>query len=60
MYAQAIDLGLGDGIVFAQLHTIRGTAPGHDAARCYSPAVCTGTDVKVVRDDPDPSRISTS
>ena len=60
LYVQAVDLAFGAEIDFAQLHKIYGTDPGKDAARRYSPAVCTGTDVRIVNGDPDPSRISTS
>jgi len=60
MYVQAVDLAFGEEVDFAQLHKIYGTDPGKEPSRRYSPAVCTGSDVKVVRGDPDPSRISTS
>jgi IS1 family transposase len=60
MYVQAVDLAFGEEVDFAQLHKIYGTDPGKESARRYSPAVCTGADVKIVRGDPDPSRISTS
>ena len=60
LYVQAVDLAFGAEIDFAQLHKIYGTDPGKDAARRYSPAVCTGTDVRIVNGDPAPSRISTS
>jgi IS1 family transposase len=60
LYVQAVDLAFGDEIDFAQLHKIYGTDPGKEAARRYSPAVCTGTDVRIVSGDPNPSRISTS
>jgi hypothetical protein len=36
-----------------------GNAPA-DEARRYSPAVCTGIDVRVMSGDPDQSKISTS
>jgi IS1 family transposase len=60
MYVQAVDLAFGEEVDFAQLHKIYGTDPGKESSRRYSPAVCTGSDVKIVRGDPDPSRISTS
>jgi IS1 family transposase len=60
LYVQAVDLAFGDEVDFAQLHKIYGTDPGKDSARRYSPAVCTGTDVRIVKGDPDPGEISTS
>jgi IS1 family transposase len=60
MYVQAVDLAFGEEVDFAQLHKIYGTDPGKESSRRYSPAVCTGSDVMIVRGDPDPSRISTS
>jgi IS1 family transposase len=60
LYVQAVDLAFGAEIDFAQLHKIYGTDPAKDAVRRYSPAICTGTDVRIVAGDPDPSRISTS
>ncbi len=59
-YMQAVDLAFGGEIDFAMLHKIYGQDPSPSAARRYSPAVCTGTDVRVMSGDPDPSRISTS
>jgi hypothetical protein len=60
LYVRAVDLAFGDEVDFAQLHKIYGTDLGKDAARRYSPAVCTGTDVRIVTGDPDPGEISTS
>lgn len=51
-----------DGIDFAMLHKIYGNLPGikNSPERTYSPAECTGTEVRVITGDPDPSLISTS
>jgi IS1 family transposase len=50
-----------DTVDFAQLHKVYGTDPKlNRQERRYSPAVCTGTDVRVISGDPDPGEISTS
>lgn len=49
-----------DGIDFAMLHKIYGGPKGNDNERCYSPAVCTGIDKRVITGVPDESLISTS
>ena len=49
-----------DGIDFAMLHKIYGNAEGGDNERRYSPAVCTGTEKRVIIGDPDKKKISTS
>jgi hypothetical protein len=49
-----------DGIDFAMLHKIYGTKEGDGPERIYSPATCTGIDVRVISGEPDPNRISTS
>ena len=40
------------------LHKINGNEPGSEVR--YSPAVCTGTDKRILTGNPDESRISTS
>jgi len=52
-----------DGIDFAMLHKIYGNQPTgakNSPERTYSPAECTGTEVRVITGNPDPSLISTS
>jgi IS1 family transposase len=49
-----------DGIDFAMLHKIYGNPQGSGDERRYSPAVCSGTDKRVICGDPDESKISTS
>ena len=50
-----------DAVDFAMLHKIYGTGKKPDSPEhTYSPAVCTGIDIKIIAGDPDPARISTS
>jgi len=51
-----------EGVDFAMLHKIYGNLPGskNSPERTYSPAECTGIDVRVITGNPDPSLISTS
>ena len=49
-----------DGIDFAMLHKIYGSSGRADDEQRYSPAVCTGVDVRVIAGEPDHSKISTS
>lgn len=42
------------------LHKIYGAAEGGQNERRYSPAVCTGTEKRIITGEPDESRISTS
>jgi IS1 family transposase len=59
-YMQAVDYTFGDDIDFAMLHKIYGNTEGQGNERRYSPAVCSGTDVRIIKGDPDPGEISTS
>jgi len=59
-YMQAVDYTFGDEIDFAMLHKIYGNPAGEGNERRYSPAVCSGTDVRIIKGDPDPGEISTS
>lgn len=58
-YPPVVDALWRNGIDYAQMIKTYGNAPA-DEARRYSPAVCTGIDVRVVAGNPDDSRISTS
>ena len=58
-YPNAVGLAFKRDIDFAQLVKSYATEQRIGEAR-YSPAVCTGTRVRVDRGDPDPARISTS
>ena len=42
------------------LHKIYGSSGRADDEQRYSPAVCTGVDVRVITGEPDHSKISTS
>lgn len=57
-YLRAVDRAFGDGIDYAMLHKIYGKDPSNE--KRYSPAVCTCTDVRVVKGNPDLSKVSTS
>jgi hypothetical protein len=59
-YLSAVGLAFGDEIDFAMLHKIYGQPEGSPQERRYTPAVCAGTEVKVITGDHDPTRISTS
>ena len=50
-----------DRVDFAMLHKIYGAGGAPDSAdHVYSPAKCTGIDVRIIAGTPDPARISTS
>jgi IS1 family transposase len=57
-YPNAVGLAFRHNIDFAQL--IKQYASPREGQARYSPAVCTGTRVRVDRGNPDPARISTS
>ncbi len=59
-YLRAVDAVFGDDLDYAMLHKIYGGPEGTDNERRYSPAVCTGTEKRVIAGDPDAARISTS
>jgi IS1 family transposase/lambda repressor-like predicted transcriptional regulator len=58
-YIKAVDAAFGDEIDYAMLHKLYGRDPREDERR-YSPAVCTGIDIRPMTGNPDPDRISTS
>jgi len=57
-YAAAIGFSFGAQVDWAVLQ--KTYAADETAERRYSPAICTGIDIKVRTGDPDPARISTS
>jgi IS1 family transposase len=59
-YLSAVDANFGDDIDYAVLHKIYGPPEGRTPERRYSPAICTGVDIKAVTGDPDPKYVSTS
>jgi IS1 family transposase len=58
-YLGAVELAFGSEIDYAMLIKLYGRDHGASDTR-YSPAVCTGVEVRHVQGDPDPSLISTS
>jgi IS1 family transposase len=59
-YRTVTDALWGNKADFAQLIKIYGGGPADTPERKYSPAVCTGTEIRIQSGDPDPSHISTS
>jgi hypothetical protein len=57
-YIAPVGLTFGRDIDFAQIQKIY--RADHGGERRYSPAVCTGTKVRVLKGSPDPAKISTS
>jgi len=57
-YLQAVEGAFGSDIDYAMLHKIYEASP--EPQKRYSPARCTGVDIRVVQGDPDPGHISTS
>ena len=49
-----------DGIDFAMLHKLYGNDSSREAQQRYSPAICTGTDKRVICGQPNEALISTS
>ncbi|RJP71356.1 MAG: DDE domain-containing protein [Candidatus Abyssobacteria bacterium SURF_17] len=58
MYLDAVDNAFGSEIDFSQLIKLYGSSP--DSEVRYSPAECTGIEVKRIQGKPDPKHISTS
>jgi len=59
-YWTAVGLTFGQEIDFAQLQKLYGPDPNVAGTTRYSPAVCTGTKTRILRGDPDPTKINTS
>lgn len=59
MYLSTVGPAFKQEIDYAQIQKLYASPPGTEGTK-YSPAVCTGTRRKVLKGDPDPSRISTS
>lgn len=49
-----------EGIDYAMLHKLYGGPEGQENERRYSPAVCTGTEKRVITGTPDMAKVSTS
>jgi IS1 family transposase len=58
VYLDAVEDAFGSGVDYAQLHKIYGAVIENETR--YSPAICIGSDMKVVSGDPDPKHVSTS
>lgn len=59
-YVGAVESAFGSDVDYAMLHKIYGAASGKGDERRYSPAVCTGIDIRPVTGDPNLSLASTS
>jgi IS1 family transposase len=59
-YLEAVDAAFVGDIDYAMLMKIYDAPIGKDNERRYSPAVCTGIEIKPIYGDPDPDHISTS
>jgi IS1 family transposase len=60
LYVHAVENAFHGDIDYAQLHKIYAGPNGFDDERRYSPAVCTGIDVRKVNGNPDLDKASTS
>ena len=60
LYVHAVENAFHGDIDYAQLHKIYAAPTAFDDERRYSPAVCTGIDVRKVNGDPDLDKASTS
>lgn len=60
VYATAIEDRLAGDVDYAVLHKLYDSPAGQGNERRYSPAVCTGYDIKPMNGSPDPKHISTS
>jgi IS1 family transposase len=59
-YLSAVEGRLGADVDYAMLVKLYDAPAGQDNERRYSPAVCTGYDIRPISGDPDPAHISTS
>jgi hypothetical protein len=59
-YLNAVETAFGADLDYAILHTLDHAPDGIGNERRYSPAVCTGIEIRAVRGDPDLSKTSTS
>lgn len=60
IYGLAVESAFFGQLDYAMLHKIYNQPAGKDNERRYSPAVCTGIDIKVMAGDPDITKASTS
>jgi hypothetical protein len=59
-YVNAVETAFGADIDYAMLHKIYAGPEGHEDERRYSPAVCTGIEVRAVQGHPRLAKASTS
>jgi hypothetical protein len=59
-YLNAVDTAFGSDIDYAMLHKIYDAPEGVENERRYSPAICTGIDLRVVQGKPNLAKASTS
>jgi IS1 family transposase len=59
-YLPAVEDRFGRDVDYAMLVKLYDAPTGQDNEHRYSPAVCTGTEVRPIHGDPDPAHISTS
>ena len=59
-YLLAVEDRFGNDIDYAMLHKLYDAPNGAGDERRYSPAVCTGVDIRPISGDPDPAHINTS
>jgi IS1 family transposase len=60
LYVRAVESAFHGDIDYAQLHKIYDAPGGDDNERRYSPAVCTGIEIRKVNGNPDMDKASTS
>lgn len=60
LYVRAVESAFHGDIDYAQLHKLYDAPGGEDNERRYSPAVCTGIDIRKVNGNPDMDKVSTS
>lgn len=60
VYVDAVEEAFGPDIDYAMLIKLYGDSEGKESSRRYSPAECTGTEVKVISGNPDSEHVSTS
>lgn len=60
LYVRAVESAFHGDIDYAQLHKLYDAPGGEGNERRYSPAVCTGIDIRKVNGNPDMDKISTS
>jgi IS1 family transposase len=60
LYINAVERAFGADIDYAVIHKLYASQPRKEGERTYSPAVCTGIEIREVQGKPDRKHISTS